>query len=126
MRVKSLQRVVMDLIKMEHEIDPLAIHTSDNTDVEEKKPLSEEVNVLNLHTTQIKKECGDRTDDRDLITQIKIEEFPVPITVPMATSEAEEEWRDWHTAKDELKLEVSAEENEVLTDTFRAGNPTRP
>ncbi|XP_069697147.1 hypermethylated in cancer 2 protein-like isoform X2 [Periplaneta americana] len=34
-------RALMDIIKTEHEVDPLAIRTSDTRDVEEERPLSE-------------------------------------------------------------------------------------
>ncbi|XP_069669360.1 uncharacterized protein [Periplaneta americana] len=51
----------MDVIKMEPEIDPLAVQMSDNTNVEEKKPLSEERNLFNEHMIGIKEECVDQS-----------------------------------------------------------------
>ncbi|KAJ4425895.1 hypothetical protein ANN_27521 [Periplaneta americana] len=62
------QAIVMDVIKMEPECDPLAIQTSGIADIEDKKPSSEEVF------------CG--------LDQVK----------------------------EEVKLEVTAEENEILAE----------
>ncbi|KAJ4440999.1 hypothetical protein ANN_10848 [Periplaneta americana] len=72
----TLKLLVMDVIKMEHEVDPLAIQTSDNTDVEGKKPSSEELQLFNLHSTWIKVECEDHSCD--VTSEIKLEETPLP------------------------------------------------
>ncbi|XP_069670121.1 jerky protein homolog-like [Periplaneta americana] len=66
----------MDVIKTEAEVDPLAIHWSDNTVTDEKKPLPEEGNLLDLHVAGIKTECVD--DSYDLILETKVEETAVP------------------------------------------------
>ncbi|XP_069669569.1 zinc finger protein OZF-like isoform X2 [Periplaneta americana] len=98
---------------MESEVDPLALQTNDNTDLEEKKPLSEE---LNPHSTQIKIECDGHS--YDLISRVKLEETAVSATLPMVACGAEEEWRDLDTVKKEVKLQVEAEENKDLTESI--------
>ncbi|XP_069672835.1 zinc finger protein 723-like [Periplaneta americana] len=98
----------MDAIKMEPEIDPLAIQSSD---VEEKKHLSEEVNVLNLHPTLIKKEYVDHS--YDLSPEMTSDDTHTPINFAFVKCEAEEESRDLDT----MKLELT-DENEVLTDSI--------
>ncbi|XP_069673339.1 uncharacterized protein [Periplaneta americana] len=100
---------VMDVIKAEPEVDPLAVQTSGNNDLEEKKPLREEVNLLNVQLTEIKAECE--------ASEIKFEDTPVPAAVPIVKCEAEEELCDLDTIKQELKLEVATEENEVFTES---------
>ncbi|XP_069671892.1 uncharacterized protein [Periplaneta americana] len=66
----------MDMIKKEPEVDPLGIESSDDTDTDEKKPFTEEGNLLDLHVAGIKTECVD--DSYDLISEIKVEETAVP------------------------------------------------
>ncbi|XP_069669583.1 uncharacterized protein [Periplaneta americana] len=103
----------MDVIKMEHGSDPLGIQTSGISDIEEKKPLSEEVNLLDLNVTKIKTESIDHR--YDIKSEIVFEETAVPIEFPMLKSEVEEEFCELDQVK-EVKLEVTAEENEVLTE----------
>ncbi|XP_069697033.1 gastrula zinc finger protein XlCGF57.1-like isoform X2 [Periplaneta americana] len=105
----------MNVINMEPEVDPLGMKINDNTDLEEKKPLSEEVNLLNLCSTQIKLECEDHSCD--LVSEIKFEEIPVMVTYPMVTCEAEEEWCSLITVKDEQNLEVTVEGNEDFSES---------
>ncbi|XP_069673203.1 uncharacterized protein [Periplaneta americana] len=66
----------MEEIKKEPEVDPLTIQCSDNTDTDEKKPLSEEGNLLDLHVAGIKTECLDHSCD--LTSDIKVEQTAVP------------------------------------------------
>ncbi|XP_069690459.1 uncharacterized protein [Periplaneta americana] len=66
-------RVVMDVFKMEREIDPLAIERSNNTDVEEQKYLSED---------------GIKTD-YGLKSEMAFDETLVPIDFPVVKSEVE-------------------------------------
>ncbi|XP_069670236.1 uncharacterized protein [Periplaneta americana] len=103
----------MDVIKMEPGSDPMGIQTSGIADVEEKKPLSEEGNLLDVDVTKIKTECIDHR--YDIKSEIVFEESAVPIDFPMLKSEAEEEFCELDQVK-EVKLEVTAEENEVLTE----------
>ncbi|XP_069669503.1 uncharacterized protein [Periplaneta americana] len=77
----------MDVIKMEPEVDPLAIQTSENTDIEEKKPISEEGNLLDLHMAGIKTECVDHSWDVTLETEV--EETIVPTNFVTAKYKAE-------------------------------------
>ncbi|XP_069671749.1 uncharacterized protein [Periplaneta americana] len=106
--------VAMDVIKKEPEVDPLAIQWSDDTYTAEKKPLSEDGNLLDLHVTGIKTECVDHS--YDLTSDIKAEETAVPTDFLRTKCKVEEELCDLDTVKDELKLEVTTEENEILTD----------
>ncbi|XP_069671066.1 gastrula zinc finger protein XlCGF17.1-like isoform X8 [Periplaneta americana] len=101
----------MDVIKIEPGCDPLAAMTSDNSDVQEKKTLSEEGNLLDLDVTKIKTECVDHR--YDIKSEIVFEESAVPIDFPMLKSEAEEEFCELNQVK-KVKLEVTAEENEIL------------
>ncbi|XP_069669440.1 uncharacterized protein [Periplaneta americana] len=84
---EKTQPVMMDVIKIEHEVDPLATQSNDNTDAQEKKPLPEEVDLLNLDLTEIKTECKDNA--HDVISEIKVEEVGVSLTSPMVNCEAE-------------------------------------
>ncbi|XP_069690434.1 uncharacterized protein [Periplaneta americana] len=72
--IMNLQLVVIDVIKMEHEFDPLAIERCINSDIEEQKTLSEERNVLDI--TDIKTECMDHS--YDVKTEITFDDIPVP------------------------------------------------
>ncbi|KAJ4425703.1 hypothetical protein ANN_27899 [Periplaneta americana] len=109
--------VVMDVIKKEPEVDPLAVHWSDNTDTDEKKPLSEERSLLDLHVAGIKTESVDHS--YDLTSEIKVEETAVPTNLVTASCGTEEELCDLGSVKDEAKLEVTAEENEILTHSLK-------
>ncbi|KAJ4425880.1 hypothetical protein ANN_27506 [Periplaneta americana] len=112
-RLRLITTVVMDVIKMEPGSDPMGIQTSGIADVEEKKPLSEEGNLLDFDVTKIKTECIDHRYDTK--SEIVFEQSAVPIDFPMLKSEAEEEFCELDQVK-EVKLEVTAEENEVLTE----------
>ncbi|XP_069671071.1 uncharacterized protein [Periplaneta americana] len=110
----SLLFFVMDVIKMEPGSDPLGIQTSGIADIEEKKPLSEEGNLLDLDVTKIKTECIDHR--YDVKSEMTYEEAAVPIDFPIVKNEAEEEFCELDQVKEEINLEVTAEENEVLTE----------
>ncbi|XP_069672997.1 uncharacterized protein [Periplaneta americana] len=135
---------------MEHEIDPLAVERSNNTDIEEQKPLPEEGNLLDLQVAGIKTECMDHS--YDVKTETTVNETPVPTDFPILKSEDQEENvlylhmiqiktecmdkscdlkseetfdetpvpYDFPIVKcevqEEVTLEVTAEEDEVLTD----------
>ncbi|XP_069673268.1 uncharacterized protein [Periplaneta americana] len=106
----------MDVIKMEREIDPLAI--------EEEKTLSEKGNILDLQLTGIKAECVDHS--YDVKTDMTFDETPVPVDFLFMKSEVGEEAREINKVEEEVKLEVTAEEDEVLTEGCRCvgGRPT--
>ncbi|XP_069669820.1 uncharacterized protein [Periplaneta americana] len=102
--------VVMVVIKMEPDIDPLASY---KTDTEEGNSLSQEGNIFGLYTTEIKAECMDHS--YDVKSEITFEETSVEIDSSIVKSETEEEVRELNKLE-EVKLEVTAEEDEVLTD----------
>ncbi|XP_069669359.1 uncharacterized protein [Periplaneta americana] len=77
----------MDLIKMESKVDPLAIKRNDDAYLEEKPPSSEEVNVLNMLSIEIKTECED--NPYDVISEVKSEESQDLITLPKVKCETE-------------------------------------
>ncbi|XP_069669532.1 uncharacterized protein [Periplaneta americana] len=106
----------MEVIKKEPELDPLAIESSDKTDEDEKKPLSQKENFLDLHVARIKTECVDHSYDLTLKT--KVEKTAVATDFVSAKCKAEEELCDLDTVKDELKLEITTEENEILSNRF--------
>ncbi|XP_069670329.1 uncharacterized protein [Periplaneta americana] len=76
---------VMDVIKTEPEVDPLAA-PSDHTDMEEKEPLLEQVNVTDMHLVTIKTECVD--DSCDLTSEIRLEEPSEAVSFPTTKCEA--------------------------------------
>ncbi|XP_069669973.1 uncharacterized protein [Periplaneta americana] len=104
----------MDVIKMEPGSDPMGIQTSGIADIEERKLLSEELNLLDLNVKKIKTECIDH--GYDVKSEMTFEETAVPIVFPVLKSEAEEEFCELDQVK-EVKLEVTAEENEVSTES---------
>ncbi|XP_069673274.1 uncharacterized protein [Periplaneta americana] len=102
---------MMEVIKMEVDVDPLAIQSSDNTNTDGKKPLLEEGHLLDLHMAGIKTESVDHT--YDFTSGNKVEESAVASNFVTKKCKAEEKY-DVDAVKDELKLEVTAEENEIL------------
>ncbi|XP_069673253.1 uncharacterized protein [Periplaneta americana] len=104
----------MEEIKMEREIDPLAIERSNNTDIEEQKPLSEEGNLLDLQVTGIKRENMDYSND--IKTEMTFDETPVSSSFLFVKTEVEEETCEFNKVEEEVKLEVTAEEDEVFTE----------
>ncbi|XP_069669538.1 zinc finger protein 664-like isoform X1 [Periplaneta americana] len=106
----------MDAIKTEPEVDPLTVQSCDDAVKEETNSSPDEGNLLDLHVTKIKEECVD--DSYNHTSEIKFEEIILSNNFPIVKSEAEEELCDLDTVKDELKLEVTTEENEILTDSF--------
>ncbi|XP_069670078.1 protein GVQW3-like isoform X5 [Periplaneta americana] len=105
--------VVMDAIKKELEVDPLAIQSSDDTATDEKL-LPEDGNLLDLHMGGIKTECVDH--GCDLTSQIKIEETAVPTNFATIMCKAEDETFGMARVKQENKLDVTTEKSEVLTE----------
>ncbi|XP_069673532.1 uncharacterized protein [Periplaneta americana] len=106
--------VVMDVIKMEPAVDPLDLQLHDSIyEMDENDPLSEERNFLDQHVTGIKEEYEEQSSD--LLSEIKFEGDPVPISFPMVKREPEEEQSDLDTVIDDPRVEVTAEDNEILT-----------
>ncbi|KAJ4425918.1 hypothetical protein ANN_27544 [Periplaneta americana] len=79
--------VMMDVIKREPDINPLAKETSYKIDIEERNSISEEGNIYDLHATEIKTEYMDQS--YDLKSEVTFEETSVPIDFPIVKSEAE-------------------------------------
>ncbi|XP_069671048.1 uncharacterized protein [Periplaneta americana] len=104
----------MDVIKMEPECDPLAIQTSGIADIEDKKPSSEGGNLIHLHVAEIKMECMD--DRYEVKSEMPLAETAVAFDLPIVKSEAEEVFCGLDQVKEEVKLEVTAEENEILAE----------
>ncbi|XP_069670965.1 uncharacterized protein [Periplaneta americana] len=80
----------MDVIKTESEVNPLAMEEEENCkiDVDEKKPLSQEGNSLDLQVTEIKTECLDHGYDENV--EMKYEETPLPVNISVMKCEVEE------------------------------------
>ncbi|KAJ4426052.1 hypothetical protein ANN_27679 [Periplaneta americana] len=125
-RGKTRFCVVMDLIKAEPDVDPLAIETNDNTDIQERKPLSEEISLWNPHIARIKVEPVDpgcylksevKTEVESvdpscyLTWDVKNEESTETTIFPVGCND-QEELHDVDGVKCSLKLEVTTEEDE--------------
>ncbi|XP_069670889.1 uncharacterized protein [Periplaneta americana] len=91
----------------------MSIQTNGNIDAEEKKPLSEEGNSIDLHVTEIKTECMDHS--YDMKSEI-FEETPVPIVFPIVKKESEEHCYKLDQVEKDVKLDAAAKEDEVLTE----------
>ncbi|XP_069670140.1 zinc finger protein ZFP2-like [Periplaneta americana] len=108
--------VVMDVIKTEPDINPLAKETSYKIHIEERNSISGEGNIYDLHATEIKSECMDHS--YDLKSEVTFEETSVPIDFPIVKSEAEEEALELNKVEEKVKLEVTTEEDEVFTESI--------
>ncbi|XP_069697053.1 gastrula zinc finger protein XlCGF28.1-like [Periplaneta americana] len=103
----------MDMIKMEPELNQSAAQTCVGTEVEDKKPFSEEENLLDLHMTGIKKEgmdCG-----YNVTSDIKFEETIMPNSFTLVKCESKKEACDLDLVKENVKLEVVTEEESEST-----------
>ncbi|XP_069670439.1 oocyte zinc finger protein XlCOF6.1-like isoform X3 [Periplaneta americana] len=117
----------MDWIKMEPEVDPLGLQPHDNTyKTEENKDSLKEDNSSEQHTTKVKTDYMD--DTYKFSSEIKVEEGRVPFNSSGVKCEAEEDSFDLDRVKEEVKVEVPAEEVEVLTegiaDNFEKSEPS--
>ncbi|XP_069684802.1 uncharacterized protein [Periplaneta americana] len=84
--LSTLYRAVMDMIKKEPEVDPLAIWSSDNIDTDEKKPLLQEGNFLDRNMIMLKEDCVDC--NYDLKSEFVFKETAVPIDFSTVKNEA--------------------------------------
>ncbi|KAJ4426048.1 hypothetical protein ANN_27675 [Periplaneta americana] len=100
----SLKAIVMDVIKLEPAVDPLAIQTSDT---EEEKPSLQELDSFDQHSTGIKAECLQVSSEPT--SDVKFEE----VYISDVKSKTEVVSCDLGSVKEELKLET-IEEDEVL------------
>ncbi|XP_069673577.1 uncharacterized protein [Periplaneta americana] len=108
-------RVIMDVIKKEPGVDPLAIQSSDNADIDEKKPLSEEGNSLDLNMAAIKEDCIDY--NCDLTGDIKLEETAVPVVFDAVKCEAKE--------GNSVDLDVAAIKTEYVDHSYDLTSETK-
>ncbi|KAJ4425464.1 hypothetical protein ANN_28080 [Periplaneta americana] len=112
-----LHKAMVDVMKMEREIDPLAIGRSNITDIVEGNILSQEGNLSHLDVTDIKTECMDQS--YDIKSKIKVEDTtPVPISFPVVKTEVVEDSLDVARVQQEEKVTLPSEEDEVLTESF--------
>ncbi|KAJ4442331.1 zinc finger protein 235-like isoform X2 [Periplaneta americana] len=144
-------RVVMDVFKMEREIDPLAIERSNNTDVEEQKYLSEDgiktdyglksemafdetLVPIDFPVVKSEVEEGNVLDlhvteiklecmdpTYDLKSEMTFEESPMPVDFPIVKRQAEEEQSDLDTVNEDPRVKVAAED-EIFTERIAATN----
>ncbi|XP_069669869.1 uncharacterized protein [Periplaneta americana] len=121
----------MDAIKIEPEADPLGLQPHDSThETEDNKALLEERNLLNLQVEGMKTECVNHSCD--LTSDINVEDTPMPfsfaavkcevedtpvgISSPVLKSEVDEDLFHLDRVKREQKVEVSSQEDEVLSE----------
>ncbi|XP_069672829.1 uncharacterized protein [Periplaneta americana] len=113
-------RVVIDLIKMESEVDPLDLQLDNTYKLEENKSSSKEGNLSHLEVTGMKTECVDHS--YEIKSEIKVEDTPIPTSFVFVRCEVDEDVFDLGRVKQEQKVEVSSEEDEVFPDRIGATN----
>ncbi|XP_069669475.1 uncharacterized protein [Periplaneta americana] len=96
----------MDIIKMEAEVDPLAIQPYDDVVKEEENPSPDQAGTT--------KESKDSSSS--FKWEVKIEESALPNTLSGIKCEPEEEAFGMVRVKQENKLEVVTDESEILPD----------
>ncbi|KAJ4425859.1 hypothetical protein ANN_27485, partial [Periplaneta americana] len=79
-----------------------------------------ERNSLNQHVTDIKEEYVNQC--HDLVSEVKCEKDPVAISFPVVKREPEEEQTDSDAVNEEPRVEVTAEDNEVLKERLASTN----
>ncbi|XP_069671868.1 uncharacterized protein [Periplaneta americana] len=116
MRMKCSLRVVMDVIKLEPAVDLLDLQLHDSTwEMEENDPLSEEGNSSHLEVTDMKTECVDQS--YDVKPEIKVEDPTLePFSFAAVKTEVDQDLLDVDRVQQELKAEVSSEDDEELTE----------
>ncbi|XP_069671987.1 zinc finger protein 239-like isoform X4 [Periplaneta americana] len=112
----------MYAIKTEPEVDPLAVQPCDDALKEDTFSSPAGSNFLDRHVTGIKMECVD--DMHDLKSEMIFEETSVPNDFPIVKNEAEVESSDMIQVKEEVKLEITTEEDEVVTQSHNNGVPS--
>ncbi|XP_069680822.1 zinc finger protein 69-like isoform X5 [Periplaneta americana] len=103
--------IMMDVIKMESEVNSVAVGIGDDMETEEKL-LPEVDNMLDHDTDERKVELVDPCCG--LTSSLCFEEMPVPITFPVVKIEPEE--HSWDM--DEKNLDVATDDNAILPDKF--------
>ncbi|XP_069670746.1 uncharacterized protein [Periplaneta americana] len=101
---------------MEPAVELLGSQLHDNRyEMEGNKALSKEGNLSHLEVSGMKTECVDQS--YDIKSEIKVEDAtPVPISFPVVKSEVDEDLSDVDRVQQEQEVEVSSEEDEVLTE----------
>ncbi|XP_069670981.1 zinc finger protein 99-like isoform X2 [Periplaneta americana] len=108
--------VVMDVIKKEPGVDAISIQTSDNRNVEEKKPMLEYGNSVDLPMTEISRETVDHCSD--LKSEMTFAETPEMIEFPIVKTEVEKESCEWGHLEEEAKVELQVTaEDEVSSES---------
>ncbi|XP_069672741.1 uncharacterized protein [Periplaneta americana] len=127
-RMKCFLRVVMDLMKMEPEDDPLEMDLikmepgDDSLDfkrdniykLEENKASSEDWNLSHLEETCMKTEYVDDSYEIKSEKTVKSEEVEVPTTFAFVKCEVDEDVFDVDRVQQEHKVEVSSKEDELF------------
>ncbi|XP_069704248.1 uncharacterized protein [Periplaneta americana] len=106
-------RVIMDVIKTEPEVDPLA-SVFKEADVDNEKPLSEEENFFEVNVNENKLEPPILSCD--LKSDIKREENDDTDEFPVVKYEVEDDSWNLNAVKEELVPDVM-EKDDVLTET---------
>ncbi|XP_069684812.1 uncharacterized protein [Periplaneta americana] len=111
--LSTLYRAVMDMIKKEPEVDPLAIWSSDNIDTDEKKPLLQEGNFLDRNMIMLKEDCVDC--NYDLKSEFVFKETAVPIDFSTVKNEAKE-GNSLDSSVVEIKTECVDQKYDLVSD----------
>ncbi|XP_069680795.1 zinc finger protein 501-like isoform X3 [Periplaneta americana] len=107
--------VTMNVIKNEPDVDPLACGGNSGTDAQERKPSLQEGNLFNPQCAWIKQECMDGS--YDFTSEVKREESVTEDKFPVVKNEAENGACELDIFNEDLKLDVTKEEHDVLTES---------
>ncbi|XP_069680796.1 gastrula zinc finger protein XlCGF17.1-like isoform X4 [Periplaneta americana] len=110
-----LNYVTMNVIKNEPDVDPLACGGNSGTDAQERKPSLQEGNLFNPQCAWIKQECMDGS--YDFTSEVKREESVTEDKFPVVKNEAENGACELDIFNEDLKLDVTKEEHDVLTES---------
>ncbi|XP_069672959.1 uncharacterized protein [Periplaneta americana] len=108
----------MNLIKMEPENDSLDLLQDNTYKLKENKASSEEGNLSHLEVMGMKAECMDHSSE--IKSEIKVEDTPAPTTFEFVRCEIDVQEDLFAVARvqQEQKVEISSEEDEVLTEKW--------
>ncbi|XP_069672958.1 uncharacterized protein [Periplaneta americana] len=112
----------MNLIKMEPENDSLDLLQDNTYKLKENKASSEEGNLSHLEVMGMKAECMDHSSE--IKSEIKVEDTPAPTTFEFVRCEIDVQEDLFAVARvqQEQKVEISSEEDEVLTEKVRSSH----
>ncbi|XP_069669266.1 uncharacterized protein [Periplaneta americana] len=102
----------MDLIVMEPEEDSLDLQHDNTYKIEDNKGSSEEGDLSHLEVTGMKVDHS-----YEIKSEIKVEDTPVPTSFAFVKCEVDEHLFDMDRVQQEQKMEVSSEDDEVLTES---------